>query len=53
MEIDLLLDMSSMQKLIGNTKMFVEIYLFDLDLPNLLFYTNLAKTFSLFRCIRT
>ena len=53
MEIDLVLDMSSMQKLIGNTKMFVEIYLFDLDLPNLLFYTNLAKTFSLFHCIRT
>ena len=53
MEIDLVLDMSSMQKLIGNTKMFVEIYLFDLDLLNLLFYTNSAKTFSLLRCIRT
>ena len=53
MEIDLLLDMSSMQKLIGNTKMFVEIYLFDLDLLNLLFYTNSAKTFSLLRCIIT
>lgn len=26
MEIDLVLDMSSMQKLIGNTKMFVKIY---------------------------
>ena len=53
MEIDLVLDMSSMQKLIGNTKMFVEIYLFDLDLPNLLFNTNSAKTFSLLCCIRT
>ena len=52
MEIDIVLDVSIMPNLIGNTYMFVEIYLFDLNLQIFLWYNNSGKTISLLCGIR-